>query len=139
ALTSMRTMDEVAVEATARPRFRAWLVLAFAALALALAVVGVFGVLAYAVQQRTREFGVRIALGARTADVLRLVMGSAARIAAAGTLAGLLAAAVFTRWMATLLFGVEPLDVVSFAGAALVIGLAVAAASAAPAWRAAHV
>ena len=80
----MRTIDTVAFEANARPRFRAVLVGTFATLALVLAMVGVFGVLAYSVQQRTREFGVRIAMGARMRDVLRLVLTGAARLTVIG-------------------------------------------------------
>ena len=89
----MRTVADISHEATAAARFRATLVASFAALALTLAIVGIFGVLAYGVQQRIREFGIRIALGATTGTVLRLVVASTARAVAAGILAGLIAAA----------------------------------------------
>ena len=84
------TLEDVAWEATARHRFRAVMVMTFAGLALLLAMVGVFGILAYSVQQRVRDFGVRRALGATTGDVLRLVVGSAVRVIAAGAVIGLL-------------------------------------------------
>jgi putative ABC transport system permease protein len=137
-LTRIRTLDEVAQEATARPRFRAVLVMTFAGLALLLAMVGVFGILAYSVQQRSREFGVRIALGATRTDVLNLVVRSAARVIAAGLIVGLGLAAALGRSLATMLFGVHPLDLVTFASAALVLALTAAAATVAPAWRAAR-
>jgi ABC-type antimicrobial peptide transport system permease subunit len=101
--------------------------------------VGVFGVLACSVAQRTREFGVRIALGSTAGQVLRLVLASAARVTAAGAILGLVAAAIVTRWIATLLFGVTPLDPVTFAMVAVVIGATAAIAAAVPAWRAARV
>jgi putative ABC transport system permease protein len=110
----------------------------FAGLALLLAMVGVFGILAYSVQQRSREFGVRIALGATRTDVLNLVVRSAARVIAAGLIVGLGLAAALGRSLATMLFGVHPLDVVTFASAALVLALTAAAATVAPAWRAAR-
>ena len=100
--------------ATARHRFRAVLVATFAGLALLLAMVGMFGVLAYSVQQRVRDFGVRRALGATSADVLRLVVGNAARVIAAGAVIGLGAAVMFSRMLTTMLFGVEPLDPATF-------------------------
>ena len=95
-----------------------------------------FGVLAYSVQQRTRQFGVRIALGAGTWDVLRLVLGGAVRLTVAGAVIGLLLAAMLTQFIASLLFGVRPLDPVTFAGTAAVLVLAALAAAAAPAWHA---
>jgi putative ABC transport system permease protein len=135
----VRTLDEVAREATSRHRFRAALVAAFAGLALLLAMVGLFGVLAYSVQQRVREFGVRRTLGATTRDVLRLVAGSAARVIGAGALVGLLLAAVLARLLAAMLFGVRPLDPVTFATVAIVLALTAAVSAAVPAWRAARV
>jgi putative ABC transport system permease protein len=137
-LTRIRTLDDVAQEATARPRFRAVLVMTFAGLALLLAMVGVFGILAYSVQQRSREFGVRIALGAARSDVLTLVVRSAARVIAAGLIVGLGLAAALGQSLATMLFGVHPLDLMTFASAALVVALTAAAATVAPAWRAAR-
>lgn len=91
---NVMTLDEVAWEATARHRFRAVLVMAFAGLALVLAMVGLFGILAYSVQQRVRDFGVRRALGATTSDVLSLVVGSAVRVTATGAAIGLALSAV---------------------------------------------
>ena len=105
-LTRVRTMEEVAAEATSQPRFRAELVGTFAALALVLATVGIFGVLAFSVGQRAREFGIRLALGARAHDVLRLVLGGALKMTAAGVAIGLATAAILTRFLGTLLFAV---------------------------------
>jgi putative ABC transport system permease protein len=136
---AVRTMTAIADEATARPRFRAVLVGSFAILALILAVVGVFGVLAYSVQQRTREFGVRIALGASGASVLRLVIASAGGVIATGVAIGLVAAALLGRSISTFLFGVQPLDATTFILVPLVVIATAAIAVAAPAWRAARV
>ena len=86
------------------------LVVAFAALAIVLAMVGVFGILAYSVQQHVRDFGVRRALGATSADILRLVTVNAARVIVAGAAIGLVLAAIFGRLIETMLFGVRPLD-----------------------------
>jgi putative ABC transport system permease protein len=132
----IRTMEDVAWSATSRQRFRAVLVTIFGGLALVLAVIGVFGVLAYAVQQRTREFGIRIALGASGRHVVGLVLGSAARMIGAGVLAGLLLAAVLGESMTAFLFGVEPLDPVTFGAVVLVLVVTAAVAVAAPAFRA---
>jgi putative ABC transport system permease protein len=101
--------------------------------------VGIFGVLAYAVEQRTREFGVRIALGASTTNVLRLVLGSAARVVVTGAVVGLVAAAALSRTISMFLFGVEPLDPVTFASVGVVLALTAGVAAAAPAWRATRV
>jgi len=135
----IRTLDEVAWESTSRYRFRAILVGAFAVVALLLAMVGVFGVLAYTVQQRTREFGVRIALGAGMQDVMRIVAGSAAKTTLAGAAAGLVGAALLSRSLATLLFNVQPLDPAAFGAAVLVLIVTAALAAVVPAFRAARV
>jgi ABC-type antimicrobial peptide transport system permease subunit len=111
----------------------------FAALALTLAMVGIFGVLAYTVEQRTREFGVRMALGASAGTVLRLVVGSAARVIAIGAAIGLAAAAALSQTISTFLFGVEPLDPLTFASVALVLMLTAAIALVGPALRAVRV
>jgi putative ABC transport system permease protein len=133
------TLEDVAWEATARHRFRAVLVMTFAGLALLLAMIGVFGILAYSVQQRVREFGVRMALGANLQDVLGLVAGTAIRLIAAGAVIGLTAAAVMGRLLATVLFGVEPLDPLTFAAVTIVLALTAAVATVAPAVRAARI
>ena len=138
-LTRIRTMEEVAAQATSQPRFRAELMGIFAALALVLAAVGIFGVLAFSVGQRAREFGIRLALGARAHDVLRLVLGGALKMTGAGVAIGLVAAALLTRFLGTLLFAVQPTDPVTFAGTAAVLAAAALAACALPAWRATRV
>jgi putative ABC transport system permease protein len=135
-IRNVMTLEDIAWEATGRHRFRAVMVMTFAGLALLLAMVGVFGVLAYSVQQRTREFGVRIALGASTTDVLRLVLLSAARVIVAGAVIGLALAAALGQAVASFLFGVQPLDPVTFAGVAVVLAITAALAAAAPALRA---
>jgi putative ABC transport system permease protein len=111
----------------------------FAGLALLLAAVGVFGVLAYSVQQRWREFGVRMALGATAADVLRLVGAEAARLVAVGAAAGLIAAAAFGRLITSFLFGVEPLDPIHVLSVGILIAVTAVMAAAAPALRATRV
>ena len=138
-VAQIRTLADIGHDATAAARFRATLVASFAGLALTLAIVGVFGVLAYGVQQRVREFGVRIALGATTATVLRLVVASTARAVAAGVLAGLIAAAILGRSISSFLFGVRPLDPVTFSSVAILLALTAACATAVPALRAARV
>jgi putative ABC transport system permease protein len=138
-LTQVRTLDEVARDATARPRFRAVMVVTFAALALLLAMVGVFGVLAYSVEQRSREFGVRIALGASPANVLGLVMNGAARVIAAGVVVGLVLAAALGQTVSSFLFGVRPVDPLTFGAATLVALVTAIVATAVPALRATRV
>lgn len=120
-------------------RFNLVLVGVFAASALLLAAVGIFGVMAYWVSQRTREIGVRVALGARAADVHRLVLGQAAWTAAAGVLAGIFGAFGLTRIMKSLLFGVSATDPATFAGVALLLALVALLASYLPARRATKV
>jgi putative ABC transport system permease protein len=138
AVMRVRTIDEIAAEATSRPRFRAQLVGVLAALALLLAAVGIAGVLAFSVQQRTRELGIRMALGARAADILRLVLGDGLRLTAVGLLAGLAGAAVLSRVLESLLFGVKALDALTFVVAPAVFVFAALVACGAPALRAAR-
>ena len=135
----IRTLGDIEWSATSRHRFRAVLVVAFAALALVLAMVGVFGILAYSVQQQVRDFGVRRALGATTSDILRLVTGNAARVVLTGALIGLAAAALGGRLIERMLFGVRPLDVTTFAAVAVVLLATAAMAIAGPAWRATRI
>jgi putative ABC transport system permease protein len=135
----IRTLSSIASEATARPRFRAVLIGTFALLALVLAMVGVFGVLAYSVQQRTREFGVRIALGASGLNVLGMVLGNAARLIGTGVVIGLVLAFAFSQSVASFLFGVEPRDPVTFVSVGAVLVLTALVACAVPAMRAVRV
>jgi putative ABC transport system permease protein len=138
-VTRVWTLDEVERRAIARPRFRATLVATFAGLALLLAMVGVFGVLAYSVQQRWREFGVRIALGASMGHVLGLVAGAGIRVIGAGVVIGLVAAAALTRFISTFLFGVQPWDMLTIVGVVGLLALTGAVAALVPALRAARV
>ena len=138
-LTQVRTMEQVASASVAQPRFRTALLATFAGLAMALAAVGIFGVLAFSVNQRTREFGIRMALGARTGDVLRLVLAGGFKIIAAGILVGLPAAAALTRSLQSLLFAVKPLDPVTFLAAPAALAVIALIACAVPAMRAARV
>ena len=141
-LVSLRdvvTLADIDRGATGRHRFRAVMVVAFAALALVLAMVGVFGILAYSVQQRVRDLGVRRALGATTSDVVKLVVSSAARVIAGGAILGLLLSAILSQLIVKVLFGVQPLDFATFAGVTAVMVVAAAASVAGPAWRAAKV
>ena len=133
------TLEDVEWAATGRHRFRAVMVGAFAALSLVLAMVGVFGLLGYSVQQRMRDFGVRRALGATTEDVLRLVVGDAARVVVAGAVIGLVLAAVLGRLITSMLYAVRPLDFVTFAMVTLVIAVTAALAIVGPAWRASRI
>jgi putative ABC transport system permease protein len=134
-----RTLTQLGNLNTAPHRFRAAIVATFAGLALALAMVGIFGVLAYSVEQRTRELGIRIALGATATSLLGLVVGSAARVVLVGGAIGFNGAAVLARTISTFLFGVEPIDPVTFIVVGILLAMTGAIATAAPAWRATRV
>lgn len=136
---SVMTLEDVAWEATARHRFRAVLVVMFAGLALLLAMIGLFGILAYSVQQRVRDFGIRRALGATTRNVLSLVVRSAARVIVTGIVIGLALSAVLGRLFVTVLFGVQPLDLVTFVSVTIVLVLTAIVSIAGPAWRATRI
>jgi ABC-type antimicrobial peptide transport system permease subunit len=120
-------------------RSSAWLVGAFAVMALLLGAVGLYGVIAYSVSQRTKEIGVRMALGAGRGSVMKMVMGEAGWLAAVGIAAGIVCSLIAARMMRGLLFGVSAWDVPTLVGVAVVLGCAALAASAVPARRAASV
>jgi putative ABC transport system permease protein len=134
-----QTLDDIVSLATARHRFRAILVVSFALLALLLAMVGLFGVLAYTVQQRLRDFAVRRVFGATGRDVVRHVAGSAAPMLVSGALAGLALSIACGRLLSTMLFGVAPLDPLTFAIVTIVLLLTGAVAALGPALRAARI
>jgi ABC-type antimicrobial peptide transport system permease subunit len=132
-------LGRLVAESAARPRFTALLLAAFAGLALVLGAVGIYGVISYAVARRTREIGVRVALGAGTGDVLRMVLREGGTLAAAGLIVGLLAALAAGRAMSGLLYGVAPGDPAVLVSVAAVLGAVALAASFVPARRAAAV
>jgi putative ABC transport system permease protein len=133
---NVRTLEEVLSRTLASRRFQTMLLAGFAVAALALAVIGVYGVLAYAVAQRTRELGIRIALGARRRDVLAHVIRQAATLIGAGLLIGAAGALAGSRLLASLLFEVSPWDPAVFAGSVSLLAIAGLLASWAPARRA---
>jgi putative ABC transport system permease protein len=135
-LLTPRTIGDVASETLSEPRFRTWLLAAFAALALSLATIGVFGVLAFYVLQRTREIGIRVALGASRNDILRMIMMRGLTLACAGIALGAAVAIPLALSMRSLLFGVAPLDALTLAASAAALALVAAAASYIPARRA---
>jgi putative ABC transport system permease protein len=139
AASRMWTIDELMTASVAPPRFRTLLVGIFAALGLLLAAVGIYGVMAYAVSERTHELGVRIALGADRSALMRLVLGEAALLAAAGVGIGLAGAMVATRLMRSMLFGVTSTDPVTFITVAGVLVVSALAASYVPTYRATRV
>jgi ABC-type antimicrobial peptide transport system permease subunit len=133
------TMDHIVAEAVARQRFSMLLLGLFAALALLLAAIGIYGVMSYSVVQRTREIGIRIALGARRADVLQMTVKQGLKLVGAGMVIGLLAAFLLTRVMASLLFGISATDPITFIGISVVLLAVALLASYVPALRATRV
>jgi len=120
-VSNIRSMEEIVSRAVARQRFSTMLLGIFAVLALVLAAVGIYGVMSYSVAQRTREIGIRMALGARRMDVLKLAMGQGLRLVVIGVVIGLVASLVLTRVMASLLFGVSATDPLTFVTISLVL------------------
>ena len=138
-IVQLRTMDEVFAEAVARPHFLAELLGVFATVALVLSAVGTYGVLAYSITERVREIGIRMALGASGRNVLRMVLRQGLGLAMAGLVVGVLGAAALTRLTSTLLFGVKPVDPLTFAAVSAFMMIVAAAASLIPARRATRV
>jgi predicted permease len=136
---SVRTMDERVEESLARRRFSMLLLGIFAGMALVLATIGIYGVMAYLVNQATREIGIRMAIGATQREIVRLVVFQGMRLAVTGVGAGLAAAFVFTRLMRSLLFGISSADPVTFAGISLLLTLVALLATYIPARRAARI
>ena len=135
-LSEVQTMDQVVSEATAEPRFYVLLLGAFAAVVLILAAVGIYGVMSYSVSRRTQEIGIRIALGARTTDVIMLVVGQGAFLALLGVGAGVIAALAVTRLMARLLYGIPASDPITFVAVVAILSAVALIASYIPARRA---
>lgn len=138
-ISDVLTMDRVVADANAQPRFEMLLLGVFAAIALVLAAVGIYGVISYSVSRRTREIGIRISLGASRTDVLRMVVRQAIVQALAGAVAGLAGALVVSRLIAKMLYGVQPTDPITFGGVAIVLALAAMLAAFVPARRAARI
>jgi len=132
------TMDQIVAQSPSvfLRRYPSFLIGSFAGLALILAMVGLYGLISYSVTQRTREVGIRVALGAQGRDVLRLVVGEGARLAAIGVAVGVVAALGMTQLMRSLLFGVSAVDPAIFAGVALLLTLVAIGACYIPARRA---
>jgi len=138
-LTGVFTLADIFDQSLWAPRMAASLLAVFAGLSLVLAVIGIYGVMAYAVSQRTRELGIRMALGASRAEVLRLVVQQGLRVTLLGVGLGLAASFAVTRLIATMLFDVSPTDVVTFPAVPLLLAAAALGASYLPALRATRI
>ena len=137
-VSNVQPLTKLVVDIAAQPRLTMLVFALFAAAALTLAVVGVYGIVAYGVTQRTRELGVRLALGARPTQIVGLVVRHGVGLAALGIALGLGAAYALSRFLTSILFGVEPTDALTYAGVALVLAACAAMASLVPARTAAR-
>jgi putative ABC transport system permease protein len=135
-LVKVRTMEDNMAATVAQPRFRTWLIAIFAAVALVLAAIGVYGVMSYTVTQRTSEIGIRVTLGAQPEDVFKIVVGQGLRVALAGVGAGIVAALAMTRVLQSFLYGVSAYDPPTFFGVAILLTIVAVAASFFPGRRA---
>jgi len=138
-LSRLQPMGAILSASLAQDRFRTLLLGTFAGVALLLAALGLYGVLAQLVGRRTHELGVRIALGAERSNILGWVLGHGMKLTALGLLVGLVGGALVARAARGMLFGVEPLDPITFAGTAILLTLVALAAALLPAWRATRV
>ena len=135
-IADIRTMEDVEAAALAEPRLTAWLLGGFAALALALAAVGIYGTISLFVNDRTQEIGIRLALGAQRASILKMILGQGASLAAVGILLGVIASLFLTRFLDTVLYGVTTMDPFTFAAVPLLLAVVALIASFTPARRA---
>jgi ABC-type lipoprotein release transport system permease subunit len=138
-VAKIRTMEQVISDSTARQNFNMLLLTIFAAVALLLAAIGIYGLMSYSVEQRTQEIGIRVALGASGGDMLRMVILRGLALAGIGLAVGLAAAFGITRVLASLLFGVKANDPIAFASVALTLAVVAWAAAYIPARRATHI
>jgi putative ABC transport system permease protein len=138
-VADVQTMDDVLAQAESRPKFLTLLLGLFSGVALVIATVGIYGLISYSVARRSKEFGLRMALGAQTGDVLGLVMKQGAVLTAIGVVAGVTAAFLLTRLMATLLFGVQPTDAATYLSLSALLAAVALLASYIPARRATRV
>jgi putative ABC transport system permease protein len=138
-LAEIGTLEEAMALSVSQPRFDTMLLALFAGIALLLAAVGIYGLIAYSVAQRTQEIGVRMALGAERADVVGMVVRQGALLAAAGIAIGLGGALALTRLLKTMLFGIDATDALTFAAAPAGLMLVAVAATFLPALRATRV
>ena len=138
-LFELKTMEEYLAASVARPRFNSTLLSIFAAVALVLTIVGLYGVMSYSVAQRTNEIGIRLALGAQGRDVMMMIVKQGSRLILIGLAIGLVGAFWLTRFLASLLFGVTAKDPLTFVAVALLLALVALLACYVPAWRATKV
>jgi ABC-type antimicrobial peptide transport system permease subunit len=138
-VSEIRSMDEVVSRSTSRERFNMWLMAVFGVCALLLAAIGIYGLMAYSVEQRTQEIGIRLALGASANQVKNMVVAQGFRLAVVGVVIGMASALALTRFIASVLYGVEAKDPIVFSAAPAVLALVALLAAWIPARRASRV
>ncbi|HEY6253909.1 MAG TPA: ABC transporter permease [Candidatus Angelobacter sp.] len=138
-ISRIQTMDQIVYDSVAAPRSTMWLFAAFAGLALLLGAVGIYSLISYSVAQRTREIGIRMAMGASKWQVMKMVFGRGSRLTAVGILLGIAGALALTRLMASLLYGVSPKDPVTLVAVSIVVALVAVVATSVPSFRATKV
>jgi putative ABC transport system permease protein len=138
-VANVRLMDDVVSSAHSRPRFLTILLTLFSFVAVCIAVIGIYGIIAYSVARRTREFGLRLALGAQVKDVMQLVMKQGAMMTAVGMGCGIVGAFLFTRLMTHVLYQVRATDPVTYVGVTVMLGAVALAACYIPAKRATRI
>jgi len=138
-MDQIETMQQIVSTSVGQSRFRTAVLFVFALLAVFVASIGLYGVMSYLISQRTREFGIRVAVGASTGAVLGLVLGQAVKLVAVGISVGLIGAVVLAKSIASLLYGVTPFDTATFTSMSLLLAVVAFAASYVPARRAASV